>query len=600
MQASAEQSPEATARAALLQQQAAGAAIQNRVASMQADYMAQLPAAMQAANQSGDSLTGPAQPVGNGPVFDPRLAGPPASDNSGDSFTVDRANAINFAQRNFTPIPANAYSPAELQAMQFASMSGNTQALQMLQSQHAMRVETRNAQMARSANQFYTDAYAVANAPDGQALTTLKLLTDPNAQQLAARYEQEGLDDDQVRSHAGELAAITYTAAKFPVDYKTDGVARDMEGRLIPGFHDHVGLSPENLKQLGVEATAQTETFRDGVQTKLPRYEVDGFKTPDAWVQAHVDVADARKNGASHPAVPYPTAPAAAPGAASAPQFRGPGAASGAPAAPPPRGPAQPPAQPQQQPLDATTRAALTDQEFKLKITNPPAGQALSPDQVDQRKATVQARTDLLKDSADATATAATALQYTQAAQAIMASKGKPVTGLFGPIANEISRVWGGVNATNYAEVAKYLGNAALQGAKQQYGARMTQSEVQLQLNELSPSTHMTDDAITKLLATNSKSLQYTIQSGQLTRKYLGAGGDPQQFAEWREQYWPRSKTINEQATPGQQPSAPAAPQYPDAALNKGRSITNRATGTRMLSDGKRWVPVTGGASGSF
>jgi hypothetical protein len=568
-QAAAEHSPEATARTALLQQQASGAAIQNRVASMQADYMAQLPAAMQTAYQSGDnSLTGPAQSVGNGPVFDPRLAGPPASDNNSgdsDSFTVDRANAINFAQRNFTPIPANAYAPAELHALQLATMAGNQAAVQTIQQQHQLRVETRNAQMARSANQFYTDAYAVANAPDGQALTTLKLLTDPNAQQLAARYEQEGLDDDRVRSHAAELAAITYTTSKFPVDYKTDGVARDMEGRAIPGYHDHIGLSPENIKQLGEDATAQTETFRDGVQTKLPRYEVDGFKTPDAWVQAHVAVADARKNGSQTPYAAYPSAPVAAPGAASAPQSRGPLAASGAPAAPPPRGPAQPPAQPQQ-PLDATTRAALTDQEFKLKITNPPAGQALSPDQVDQRKATVQARTDLLKDSADATATAATALQYTQAAQAIMASKGAPITGPLGTIVAQASRVFGGIDATNYAEVAKYLGNAALQGAKQAYGSRMSTSEVQLQLNELSPSVHMTSDAINNLLAQNAKSAQYTLGSAQLTRKYLAAGGDPQQFAEWREKYWSRSQTVNQQAPANASPPGRGASSVPRVA----------------------------------
>jgi hypothetical protein len=43
-------------------------------------------------------------------------------------------------------------------------------------------------------------------------------------------------------------------------------------------------------------------------------------------------------------------------------------------------------------------------------------------------------------------------------------------------------------------------------------------------------------------------------------------------------------------------------PGLPDASANKGRSITNRTTGQRLVSDGTNWVPTgsSGGASGSF
>ncbi len=179
-----------------------------------------------------------------------------------------------------------------------------------------------------------------------------------------------------------------------------------------------------------------------------------------------------------------------------------------------------------------------------------------------------------------------------------MQSKGAPTTGFFGPVANEISRVFGGVNATNYAEVAKYLGNAALQNARQNYGSRMTSSEVQLQLNELSPSVTKTPEAINDLLAGNAASLRYTLQSAQRTRPYLATGGDPQQFSQWQERHFPRENVIAGATQPqgaGTNTPASGAGAMPDPALNKGRSITNRATGQKMLSDGTKWTAVGGG-----
>lgn len=185
---------------------------------------------------------------------------------------------------------------------------------------------------------------------------------------------------------------------------------------------------------------------------------------------------------------------------------------------------------------DPTLDKAIADPTYKLPPLQP--GQSLS-------KSGIKAREDLLDDSQKATDAASQSLQYLKAAQQIMQSKGAPVTGLFGPAAAQISRVWGGVNATNYQEVAKYLGNAALATAKQTYGARMTQSEVKLQLNELSPSTHMTPDATNNLLDTNMRSAQYTVDSARRANAYLKAGNDPQTFAQWNQQYFPRENVVN-------------------------------------------------------
>jgi hypothetical protein len=204
--------------------------------------------------------------------------------------------------------------------------------------------------------------------------------------------------------------------------------------------------------------------------------------------------------------------------------------------------------------VDPIMRQALADPSYNLPTPAVRPGVTPTPAALEQQKATVQARSDLLKDSQDATNAAASSLQYFEAAKAIMQSQGKPVTGVFGPIMNEVSRVYGGVNASNYQEVAKYLGQAALANAKAIYGPRMTQSEVHLQLGELSPNTKMTDAAINNLLDSNIRSAQYTIASAQRARQYLYAGKDPQQFSIFNEQYFPRAKTVNQGS---QQPTRP-------------------------------------------
>jgi len=85
----------------------------------------------------------------------------------------------------------------------------------------------------------------------------------------------------------------------------------------------------------------------------------------------------------------------------------------------------------------------------------------------------------------------------------------------------------------------------------------MTQSEVGLQLNELSPSVHMPDSAIRDLLDTNIRSAAYTIDAARKSRAYLASGGDPQQYSEWLEKYYPRAQTVNnpQPTRPGQQTS---------------------------------------------
>jgi hypothetical protein len=212
---------------------------------------------------------------------------------------------------------------------------------------------------------------------------------------------------------------------------------------------------------------------------------------------------------------------------------------------------------------------ALSDQTYKVRTPPVVSGVTASPATLDQQKTTVDSRTKLLKDSEDATNAGASSLQYLQAAKSIMDSKGKPVTGIFGPIASDISRLYGGVNATNYQEVAKYLGNAAVQSGRANF-PNATQSEVGLQLNELSPSVKMTDSAINELLDTNLRSSKYTLDSASRVKSYLDSNGDPQNFSKWNQAYYPREKIVNA-------PVAPAAGAVRGGYKFKGGDPSNKA-----------------------
>jgi hypothetical protein len=203
----------------------------------------------------------------------------------------------------------------------------------------------------------------------------------------------------------------------------------------------------------------------------------------------------------------------------------------------------------------------LSDTSFRYQPPPAPKNQSDLAANTDQAKANVTARQTLKADSDDATKAAAQAQTYLQAAKSIMDDKGANV-GAYGGLIAKASALLPGqsVDATNYQEVAKYLGNAALANARGIYGNRMTQSEVGLQLNELSPSVHMTDTAINNLLNTNLHAAQYTIDSAKRVVPYLAANNDAANFSKWNQKYYNQADTVNGQPTrPGQQTSGPAA-----------------------------------------
>lgn len=95
------------------------------------------------------------------------------------------------------------------------------------------------------------------------------------------------------------------------------------------------------------------------------------------------------------------------------------------------------------------------------------------------------------------------------------------------------SLVPGSGKITPTMELNKNLKQSALQGARAIFGSRMTQMEVRLQHEELSPSTSMTKDAIESLMHQDDIKQMYAKQRSRDYGKYVEMGGDPLRFESW-------------------------------------------------------------------
>lgn len=112
------------------------------------------------------------------------------------------------------------------------------------------------------------------------------------------------------------------------------------------------------------------------------------------------------------------------------------------------------------------------------------------------------------------------------------------------------SLIPGSGKTTNTMELNKNLKQSALQGARSIFGSRMTQMEVKLQHDELSPSTSMTKDAIASLMQQDNIKQQYAKQRSQDYGKYVQSGGDPLRFESWYSKTFPLTQYAAKAVTP--------------------------------------------------
>jgi hypothetical protein len=475
-------------------------------------------------------------------------------------------------------------TPAEQQFLGDAALSGDKGLIDLATQRRNLGVESRQAQSQRDAGQMFDVMQAVATAPNGLAMDAL----DATAPQLSAairkRYPgDEAAQDEAARDSAAHIGASVHQYSGRELVADTGGTYRDKaSGAPVLGV-PHAGMTQEQFSTLWDKASELVSVKNsDGSESQIPRWKAAGAQSQAAYVHAAGDAWRA--------AAMYPPAAQTRLGlqqgklddmARRVATINGQTQPGGQPGAPRPAAP-----------TDPVLRQALSDPDYKLQVPKLISGTSQTPAQAEQAKTTVQARTDLLKDSQDATSAAAQSMQYMLAAKAILDSKQVPTTGAYGGLIAKASALLPGqsVDASNYVSVAKYLGNAALAQAKGIYGARMTQSEVGLQLNELSPSTKMPDSAIRDLLDTNIRSAQYTINAARKAKLYLASGGDPQKYADWLESYYPRAQTVNAPATsapptrPGQQTSGGQQGRAPRTIVRtgtlNGRKVVQYSDGT--------------------
>lgn len=453
----------------------------------------------------------------------PQPAAPsPTSSVGGTGIGTD--DVTNGIITKFAPLPT-ARPPAVTAQMGQAAMAGLPEVAQNIGAQYDQKVALANQQRQLGANSVYQMAETVASAPPGAAFETFSRINPDAAAALKAKHpsdDPQQLDEDTrlLAQHSG-IAVHQYTGRD--TDFQNGVLVDKKDGKPVLGSEQVLtGLSGEAKASAFKDAKELVTVHNsDGSDSQVPRWQQAGLHSAEAYVLAADKSARSSAN----------TAPAPTGGNTSA-------------TAGPPK-PVTAPVPPASVTADPVLKTALADPDFKLKTPPVVSGRTPTPAELEQQKVAVQVRTDLLSNAQEATNTGGQALQYMKAAQAIMDSKGAPVTGPLGAIVAKVSSVFGGVNASNYQEVAKYLGNSAIQAGKGNFGKGMTQNDVQLQKDELSPSVHMTDAALKDLLDAGVKNTQYTMDSAKRVRAYLATGGDPQSFAQWNDKHFSRSDAVN-------------------------------------------------------
>lgn len=147
------------------------------------------------------------------------------------------------------------------------------------------------------------------------------------------------------------------------------------------------------------------------------------------------------------------------------------------------------------------------------------------------------------------------------------------------------SLIPGSDKVTPTLELNKVLKQSALQGARQIFGSRMTQNEVKLQHEELSPSASMTSDAILSLMKQDDIKQMYAKQRADDYGKYISNHGDPLKFESWYSKSFPLTDFAKQHAQDvAQDPGAPATSATPKTA-----PVSKQIGGKTYVQQNGKW-----------
>lgn len=478
---------------------------------------------------------------------------------------------------------------------------------QSVMAQRDFRIAQQTQQSQLQANNEFDKMHAVTDAPEGNAMDVLEASHPETVaairRQFAREPDSEAAQDEDAAarmfaSHAAG-AVHQYTGRKAVEDKA--GIYRDETTQLpIPGV-EKVGLSTDQYVKLAHEAITPSVDMDDGKGGKIKMApwkaaQISGAKNingPGDWMmvrasQLGLPGAASTLSGNS---AQKQAARATAQSALDKVQKQhddAPAQASGAPK--PVNGVGT--ARNAQGNVNPQLTTALHDDKYDYTPTNngeeykPQIGHTPPPSVLEDMKNQTAARNNLAKDSSQGIGASAAALTMYKAAQDVLA-KGNYDGGAWNAELAKYSKWlpagWQNHMTGDYQEIAKYLGNAALQSGKGIF-AKMTQMEAKMLLNELSPAPGMDPTAMRDMIAKGSKIAQYSVDSAQRVPAYLHAGKDANQFQSWNQEYFPMETETK--VTPVK-PNAGVNPQkYNDAqvrAYMQKHGLTNEQATRKAL-----------------
>ena len=536
--------------------------------------------------QAGDA-SGVAPTSGSG-------GGDGTEQSAAEALGLDHAHVAKTAQQHFAV--KDIWAPQELQALQQAILwkqAGMPDTTQDIISQHKARIDTAANKAQLQASDFYDQSYAVATAPEGAALATLRAIHGDMAGAIENIATKKGWTPEQtdkfVRDYANEAGNASHRYSGRDVEIGTDGIARDKQTNQPILGGNPAGLSASAYADLSKAGSAITTVTRGGKETQMPQWQADGAKSLAQWVnqQAHQGQAPAGSEAA--PAAPAPTA--------SGVPSRVKAAVTGLP------------------PDKAAFVASGPDAPPFLNTGNSKP----NPGDTEAQQSYMKQRSAQLKMAGEEQQTAQTTLVNASRASAALAKATTlgPGSGGWAEI-QTIIRNWTGQQAADAIEnnaamrqlLGKELGQDQLntilsklhgEGAQVRLGAQ----ESSLILNHLSANPELSRNAITQMLTWEKSDAQYALDKAKARRAWVNAGKDLEQFDAAYEDKFPRSTRV--QTNLGEAPAPAAAPAggaqkfsaLPPAAQYSGKVVREigadgKPTGRRLKSDGVKWNVLPG------
>jgi hypothetical protein len=501
-------------------------------------------------------------------------------------YQPDKIDAA-LRQKYFIP----QYTPQEMQALQRAYLADPQDQYGMgpkrVMAMHDMRIQTQTQQNQMDSRDDFDKLSAVTDAPDGNAMDVLEASHPETVaaikRQFAKDPDEDRDEDAAARMFASHTAGAVhqYTGRKAVKD--DAGVYRDEEtGIPIPGV-EKVGLSTDQYVKLAHEAITPSVEMDDGNGGKIKvapwkAAQMGGAKNingPGDWMMVRASQAglpgaastlsgnSAQKQEArtvaqsaltqaqkDHAAAPAPTDGTPKP-------VNGVGAARNA-----------------QGNVDPDLTNALHDTKYDYKPSNngvpytPQIGHTPPPPVMDDMNKQTASRIDLAKTSNQGVGAASAALTMYKAAQDVL-DKGNYNGGAWNAELAKYSKWmpagWQNHMTGDYQEVAKYLGNAALQSGKGIF-AKMTEKESDTVMHDLNPSPGMDPNALRDMISRGAKTAQYSLDSAKRVPAYLSAQKDANQFPTWNQEHFPMATETQPTVAKPNAGVAPA-PKYTDAQV---------------------------------